>query len=235
MNIISITTDFNDQFAISQLHAVIDANSYPKRLIENHHVTPYSIVEGSYAIWQLTKFLSKGTINVGVIDPGVGSERDGIIIQTNNFWFVGPNNGLFWESVKKDGFKKAWKINEKYFGKVATTFHGRDVFIKVALLLSKNISPQKFLCDRIGLERIVKLNFVESQIVHIDFYGNIKVWGENSFNLPVVNTFTDIPVGQLGILKGSSDTLEIFINQGSAKKFFKVEVGDIFSKKLKKL
>lgn len=230
MKTIAITTDFNDQFATSQLHAVLDSMNFRGRLIENHNVSPYSIVEGSYAIWQLIKVSKKNTVHLGVIDPGVGSERDGIIVKTRNFWFVGPNNGLFWESIKKDGFIKAWKVNEKYFGTIARTFHGRDVFIKSAVLISKDISPEKFRCQEIKLQRLVKLEFKDSQVVHIDHYGNLKVWGDNTLGLPVVDTFSNLAIGKAGILKGSSDLLEIFVNQSSAKDYFKVKLGQVIKK-----
>ena len=71
------------------------------------------------------------------------------MIKTNNFWFVGPDNGLFWEAASQDGILQSWKIDESYFGSVSTTFHGRDVFVKIALLLSENKYPEDFGCRSI--------------------------------------------------------------------------------------
>lgn len=230
MKTISITTDFNDQFATSQLHAVLDSMNFNGKLIENHDISPYSVTEGSYGIWQLTKFCKKGTVHLGVIDPGVGSDRDGIIVKTKNFWFVGPNNGLFWKSIEKDGFVRAWKINEKYFGNFAKTFHGRDIFIKSAVFISKGVLPENFRCREIKKEKLVRLEFKSSQILHIDHYGNLKIWGDNTFGLPTVDTFSNIPIGKPGILKGSSDLFEVFVNQSSAKDYFRVKLGDIIRK-----
>lgn len=228
--IITITTDLKDEFATSQIHAVLARRNFNGKVIENHDVKPYSIVEGAYGIWQLIKNLPIDSINVGIVDPGVGSRRFGIIIKTKKFWFVGPNNGLFWPASTLDQIQKVWRIDESYFGKVSNTFHGRDVFIKVAVLLSKNLSPEKFGCNQITKKVLTKLEFKNGQIVHIDDYGTLKVWGNNTFELPVVNTFSDISIGKAGILKGSSDLLEVFVNQSSAKDYFKVKLGQVIKK-----
>lgn len=228
--IITITTDFKDQFATSQLHAVLTNSDFSGKVIENHDVKPYSIIEGAYGIWQLTKNLPTGTVNVGIIDPGVGSNRLGIIIKTKNYWFVGPNNGILWPASVRNQIQKVWKIEESYFGKVSHTFHGRDVFIKSAILLSSGLSLERFDCQQITKAILTKLEFKNGQVVHVDDYGTLKVWGNKTFGLPIVDTFSDIPVGKTGILKGSSDLLEVFVNQSSAKDYFRVKLGQVLKK-----
>lgn len=225
--IITITTDLKDQFATSQLHAILASLNFSGKVIENHDVKPYSIVEGAYGIWQLIKNLPADTINVGIVDPGVGSKRFGIIIKTKNFWFVGPNNGLFWPVSVCDQIQKVWRIDESYFDKVSNTFHGRDVFIKSAILLSRGISPKKFDCQQITKHAITKLEFKNGQVVHIDDYGDLKVWGKPRIKLPTVKTFSNIKIGKPGILHGSSGLMEVFVNQASAKDYFGVKLGDI--------
>jgi S-adenosylmethionine hydrolase len=224
-NIVTITTDFGDQFATSQLKAVIYSLGFSGQLIENHDVTPFSIIEGSYGIWQLSKFCPKNTIHVGIVDPGVGSDRNGIIIKTQNFWFVGPDNGLFWEAANRNNILNIWRIDEKFFDQVSNTFHGRDVFVKVAVLLSQDKYPDEIGCKQI--KQIQKLDFSEGQILHIDSYGNVKFYGQNTFELPLVNTFSDVLPNQPLILNGSSDLLELAINLGSAKDYFGLQLGQI--------
>ena len=222
---ITITTDLGDNFAISQLKAVIFTLGFTGQIIENHDVSSFSIVEGAYGIWQLAKYCPQNTIHVGIVDPGVGSKRNGIVIKTNNFWFVGPDNGLFWEAASQDGILQSWKIDESYFGSVSTTFHGRDVFVKIAVQLSKNKYPEDFGCRLI--KNIKKLEFKNGQVLHIDNYGNAKIFGNKTFGLPVVKTFSDVNPGQPLILNGSSDLLELAVNLKSAKDYFGLELGQV--------
>lgn len=227
--IITITTDFKDQFASSQLQAVVWGLGFEGKLIENHDVADYEIVEGAYGIWQLAKSCPAGTVHLGVVDPGVGSARAGIIIQTKKFWFVGPDNGLLWPAAQAhlEG-GRIWRIDESYFGEISNTFHGRDVFIKAAVWLTQGKQPEEFGCKEIT--DIVKLEFQEGQIVHIDAYGNVRVWGNKTFGLPVVKTFSDVPRGQPLVLRGSSDLFELAVNLGNAKEDFGLKLGQVIER-----
>ena len=221
---ITITTDFKDQFATSQLKVVIYSLGFNGQLIENHDVEPFSILEGAYGIWQLAKHCPPGTIHVGIVDPGVGSDRAGIIIKTKDFWFVGPDNGLLWQAASP-GLETIWQINESCFDQVSNTFHGRDVFVKVAVLLSKNYLPDDFGCKQV--KQIQELDFKQGQILHIDNYGNAKVFGQNTFGLPLVKTFSDVGNGKPLILNGSSDLLELAVNLGNARDKYGLKLGQI--------
>lgn len=223
--IITITTDFGDQFAASQLKAVVCSLGFTGQIIENHDVSSFSITEGAYGIWQLSKYCPQNTIHVGIVDPGVGSERNGIVIKTKNFWFIGPDNGLLWKAAHQNKILQSWKIDENNFGSVSTTFHGRDVFVKVAVLLSGNKRPEDFGCRPI--RNIKKLEFKNGQVLHIDDYGNAKIFGNNTFGLPIVKTFSDVQPGQPLILNGSSDLLELAINLGSAKDYYGIKLGQV--------
>lgn len=218
--IITLTTDLGDGFATSQLRAVVAGLGFDGKLIENHDAEPFSIVEGAYGIWQLAKFCPPGTIHVGIVDPGVGSERAGIAIKTKNFWFVGPDNGLLYPAASADEIEKIWKIKDE--NSVSNTFHGRDVFIKQAVYLCQGQGPKGQ-----EVQSIKKLSFEEGQILHIDHYGNAKVWGKKTFGLPVVKTFSDVAPGEPLVLNGSSDLLELAVNLGSAKERFGLKLGQV--------
>lgn len=228
--VITITTDFGDSFATSQLRAVLATLGFNGTVIENHDVKSYSIIEGAYGIWQTAKYCPKGTIHVGVIDLGVGSPRLGIIIKTNNFWFVAPDNGLLYPAAKKDGIKEIWKIDNSAFKNCSSTFEGRDIFIKVAAFLASGKKPEDFGSTEIDSKDLAKLEFQNGQVVHIDKYGNIKIWGNKTFGLPLVKTFSDVKVGQPLILRGSSDVLEICLNQKSAEEHFGVKLEQVLEK-----
>jgi S-adenosyl-L-methionine hydrolase (adenosine-forming) len=241
--LITVTTDFGDNFAASQLKAVVFALGFEGNYIENHDVSHFSIIEGAFQIMTLTRFCQKDTVHVGVVDPGVGSSRTGIIIRSKNSWFVGPNNGLLNLASEKDGILEAWKINEKHVGEyISNTFHGRDVFIKVAVYLSQGQTPEEFKSTKINLSDLIKSQIAEGQVAHVDHYGNLKVYFQKELpigkklvikikreeiEIPIVKTFSDVSTHQPLALLGSSGTLEIAINLGNFAKTYSVQVEDV--------
>ncbi|MEK7111498.1 MAG: SAM hydroxide adenosyltransferase [Patescibacteria group bacterium] len=91
--------------------------------------------------------------------------------------------------------------------------------------MSKNKYPEDFGCRLI--KNIKKLEFKNGQVLHIDNYGNAKIFGNKTFGLPVVKTFSDVNPGQPLILNGSSDLLELAVNLKSAKDYFGLKLGQV--------
>lgn len=243
--LIAITTDFGDNFSSAQLRAVLASLGFTGEIIENHAVSPFSILEGAFQILILSKFTPSKTIHLGVVDPGVGSSRKGIIIKTKNYYFVGPDNGLLYPAAANDGIISAYQIEEsKINGEISNTFHGRDIFIKIAAYLARGKTPENLEAIKISPQDIEKVKFKKGQVLHIDHYGNVKVhWDETvvpgqilritnenkNLNVPVVKTFSDVARHKPLALLGSSQTLELAINWGSAGRWLKRKVGDIIS------
>ncbi len=72
-----------------------------------------------------------GTVFVGVVDPGVGSERMPVALEADGRWFVGPHNGLF-ELVARRAETCAWHRIDWRPQRLSASFHGRDLFAPVA-------------------------------------------------------------------------------------------------------
>lgn len=240
---ITITTDFGDQFAAAQLKAVVAKLGFFDNLIENHSVTPYSIAEGAFQIATLSQFTPKNTVHVGVVDPGVGSNRRGIIIQTKKSWFVGPDNGLLHRAAKNEVIENVWEIKKRIVNPHAsTTFHGRDIFIKIAVLITQKKHPFSFGAIKTPSSSLISIKFESGQVIHVDHYGNIKIFylqailhkrqliiktKKKTITIPFVKTFSDVDVGKPLAYLGSSNTLELAINQKNAAKRYNIQVGDM--------
>lgn len=241
--LITVTTDFGDQFSAAQLKAIIATLGFKGEIIENHSVSPYHISEGAFEIALIAKFSPVGTIHLGVVDPGVGSQRRGIIVKTKNFWFVGPDNGLLYPAIENDILENAWQIQEnKISKKVSHTFHGRDVFIKAAVYVAQGKNPIDFGSFQIDPASLEKISFKTGQVLHIDFFGNIKVYWPNEIQigrkliiknrksqleLPIVKTFCDVPAGKPLAIIGSSYTLELAVNLANASQLLNINSTDI--------
>ena len=173
--LVTITTDFGDDFALAQLKAVLlTQNPQVEFITISNQTNKFSILEGAFIVANACNLFPQGTIHLGIIDPGVGSNRQGVVIQTDDYFFVGPNNGLFAPAIKDKKFE-LFKINEQLVNKNhSSTFHGRDIFAKVAGLLSKGSYPLDF-CTPLKTSAFVWLKFKHNQLLHIDPYGNLKI------------------------------------------------------------
>ena len=104
--IIALLTDFGKrgQHYVASIKAIIlRINPYVRFVDISHQISPYSIVEASYVLKSTYKLFPKGTIFIIVVDPGVGSSREILAIKTkSNYFFVGPNNGIFSSAISLD-------------------------------------------------------------------------------------------------------------------------------------
>ena len=241
--IVSFTTDFGDDFALAQMKAsVLMVNPLAKVVTISNNVTKFSILEGAFVLSHSYHLFPKGTIHIGVVDPGVGTKREGIVIKAKDYTFVGPNNGLFYQSVAKSNVK-VYRINENLVNpEHSNTFHGRDIFARLAGFLSKGANINSFV-KPIGKDKLITMDFKPNQVLHIDHYGNIKINRQcDDLNIgdklrvridgkdlivPFFKTFGDIPVNHFLAYKGSHEILEIAKNLGSANADLKLQVGDI--------
>ena len=130
--IITLTTDFGykDPFTSEMKGVILSINPYASIVDITHDIEPFNIIEAAFVIVSAHRYFPSGTIHVVVIDPGVGSERRPIILETNGHLFVGPDNGVFSGIVQEAQSAECVEIsNDKYvLQKESPTFQGRDVF-----------------------------------------------------------------------------------------------------------
>lgn len=241
--VISLISDFGDKFAETQIELVIHGiNPEIKFVVGERWITPFSIIEGAFILSKLYPFTPTGSVHIAVVDPGVGSDRKGLIIKTKNYWFIGPDNGLLYQAAAQDGIEAAYTVDESKVGSLSNTFHGRDIFAKVAAYISAG-RPLKEFAKKYPVKKIIQLHFQKNQVVNIDPYGNIKLGnGPNGYKpgdtltikhkrktitAPFVKTFADVKPGEFLIYHGSHQTLEIAVNLEPAAKELGVKVGDI--------
>lgn len=252
MSFITLITDFGlEDNYVGVMKGVIYSINPNVRIIDiTHQIAPYDILGAGFILKSSFKYFPKGTVQVVVVDPGVGSEREIILIQTKEYYFLAPNNGIL--SVVLDKFEWVRSIevtNKAYFlENISTTFHGRDIFAPVAAYLSlgkkieefgspinkiKNLSHQ--FKPKFHIDKIV------GEIIYIDRFGNLitnivreKFPFDNSNVLIEVNgyqikgisqTYSQIKPEKLLAIWGSSEHLEIASNLGNAQQLLKIEKG----------
>ncbi len=187
-----------------------------------------------------------------MVDPGVGSTRRPILFVTQDYFFVGPDNGLFGLVAQRERVKQVVVLTRKeyFLPKVSMTFHGRDIFAPVAAHLSLGVKPDAFghktksLKDR-GIPRpIIENGKLSGEVFHVDAFGNLvsNIDEEKLLEFVKDQPFV-IRVGRKAIrelkqgywegkkgepiaLIGSGGFLEISVREGSARKMLKVKTGD---------
>src|SRR3990170_7220355 len=109
---ITLTTDFGlkDPYA-AEMKAVI-LGICPNAVIVDitHEIAKFNIRMGAYVLASAVPYFPKGTIHVAVVDPGVGTQRRPIMIQTKQGFFVGPDNGLLILAAENQGIKRIYAI-----------------------------------------------------------------------------------------------------------------------------
>ena len=135
-------TDFgtaNDAVAICR--AVISGIAPDARLTDiTHQVTPFQIEEASRFLAGVTPYYPEGTIFLVVVDPGVGTSRKAIVVQSKKGqYFVLPDNGVITPVIDRDGLQSAREITNQNWmigDAISSTFHGRDIFSPAAAHLA---------------------------------------------------------------------------------------------------
>jgi S-adenosylmethionine hydrolase len=256
MAIITLTTDFGlkDGF-VGVMKGVIWEIVPDVHIVDlSHEISPQNVLEGAYIMGRSAPYFPKGTIHVGVIDPGVGTDRRPIAAKLGSQYFVGPDNGLFsFMLARAENNGEEVVIidtdNPKYWlSEISNVFHGRDIFSPVGAHLAKGVPLEK-LGTRI--DNPVRLKLLEpekkgdgwvGQIMHIDHFGNIATNFKHKHldNMgPVVvqlcgveiqglvRTFGERPPGDLIALFGSTGNLVISVVNGNAASRLKAEPGDL--------
>lgn len=193
MQLITLTTDFGvrDWFVGTMKGVVLGINPRAAVVDITHEISPGDVRAGAFSLMAACRYFPKGTIHVAVVDPGVGSQRRAIAVQTTDYLFVGPDNGLLSWALLNQEIKAIRQLeNSKYLLKtISRTFHGRDIFAPAAAHLSRGLPLKQFgrkLTDFVRLtwpepkksaraasargdSRLIE---IQGEIVHIDRFGN---------------------------------------------------------------
>jgi hypothetical protein len=204
-----------------------------------HSIPSFNLIEAA-RVFEAVYYLPLG-VHVCVVDPGVGTERKGLIIETcRGDFLVGPDNGILLPASKLlGGIKKVHEIsNEKFFLKpVSFIFHGRDIFAPVAGHLSNGIKINEF-GKKLSVKELVKAPFEEAReekgqikatVIHVNSFGSIQL----NIKHEEMKKFARIGEKIVVELKGKKLRIPFVKTFGSVKKgkplillddFFRVEI-----------
>ncbi len=249
---ITLTSDFGllDPYVAEMKGVILSINPKATLVDVTHGVNKFDIRMGAFMLASAAPYFSVGAVHVVVVDPGVGTERRGVIVQTNCAFFVGPDNGVLFLAAKPQGIQHIYQLaNAKFvLPNISNTFHGRDVFAPAAAHLDLGVKPSAFgpeITDPVtpDFSIVTQRNGVLlGEVLHVDGFGNIitnisqndirqtktvtiKLQNQ-TLKLAFANTYAQAKPKDPLALVGSHGFLEIALNQGSAAKLFHAEAGD---------
>ncbi len=250
--IITLTTDFgaSDHFTGTMKGVILGIHPSAQIVDITHQVQPFEVSDGAFTIAQASPYFPKKTIHVVVVDPGVGSARRPLLVETAGQYFIAPDNGVLSMIFARGKALVRELTNPRYFLQpVSRTFHGRDVFAPVAAYLASGILPSRFgpkIQDhlRLTFEKPIRTSHKtwSGAILKVDRFGNLitnlhvhefagvstrpfelKVGTEVIKRLAL--TFSECAPGELFVIVGSSGYLEVATNQASAVNLLGCGVG----------
>jgi S-adenosylmethionine hydrolase len=186
---LTFLTDFGlqDEF-VGTCHGVIKSIAPDVEIIDiTHGIDPQRILQGALVLANAVPYMPPA-VNLAVIDPGVGSERRPLALESGDGrLFVGPDNGLLVPAAERQGgIVRAVTIENRDFAleSVSRTFHGRDLFAPAAahLALGVDLGELGPAVDPTGLVRISLPEprigpdgLIEAVVVDTDRFGNIQL------------------------------------------------------------
>jgi len=256
--IITLTTDFGHRdHYVSSVKAAILAISTRIVIVDvTHDIPAFDVQAAAWAVRVAFPDFPRRTVHVAIVDPGVGTPRRPILVETENHFFIGPDNGIFTYVYEAEPPVRVYTLTSSHYvrSSISATFHGRDLFGPAAAHLARGADPAHFgeeIEDPVRLDHARPESLpdgsVRASVVHIDRFGALVLnvtrqslaslrGGIAPDSLRVVaagrridrlcRTYGEAAPGEDFLLFNSSDLLEVSQNQGRASDGLGLRVGD---------
>ncbi len=248
--IITLLTDFGtaDHY-VAAMKGVILSIAPQARLVDvSHEVESQNVLSGAYLLANSVPWFPAGTIHLAVVDPGVGSDRRIIAGRWGDQIVIAPDNGLVSLVQQDTPAAEIFELTDRqyFLPEVSDTFHGRDILAPVAAHLARGIALSALGApiDHPLIIHVpqpeVRENRLVGQVMHVDRFGNLvtnitadqfREFAPKTVHIKdrvissLVGTYSDVPIGRPLAAVGSSNMLEISVNQGNARIELAVGIG----------
>jgi S-adenosylmethionine hydrolase len=246
--LVTLTTDFGTASPyVAAMKGVLLAVNPAVRLVDlSHDIPPQNVRHAAFFLASALPYFPADTLHVVVVDPGVGSERVILYVETAGQRLLVPDNGC-WTLLEEP--RRVLRVAEPRFWRstVSSTFHGRDIFAPVAAHLARGVNPEQLgpaVSEWVRLEMrppVPGMNSLTGEIVFIDHFGNlitnipaarlqtpnVLTVGRHTFRRRFrwVRTYAEAEPGTLVALASSTDLLEVAVVQGNAAHRLQATIG----------
>jgi S-adenosylmethionine hydrolase len=239
--IITLLSDFGTADGyVGEMKGVI-FSAVPDAIVVDisHALAPQDVDAARLTLARVWRRFPRGTIHLVVVDPGVGSNRVALAVESDGRLLVGPDNGVLSPALLNPGVRT---VTLAIPPDAAPTFHGRDVFAPAAAALARGRSIDSLgapyggaIVRRTPEPRRIESGHIAGEVIMIDRFGNavtnlvgrrdmiVEVGGRE---VPMVRTYSDVAPGAALALVGSNGLIEIAVREGSAATELTLARGD---------
>lgn len=253
MRTITLITDFGLQDGhVGAMKGVIRGLAPQVELVDiSHHIRAQDIRHAGFVLKTAYPYWPADTIHVIVVDPGVGTGRRAVAVQTEAGFFVAPDNGvLSYVLAQQEVLAAVALTNASYWHHpVSASFHGRDIFGPAAahlaagtpfLELGEQVSPASLATFTIPSPHRHLDGHMTIHVQHVDRFGNCttdlpgewlraapqwRIEARGTTIQGVAYTFGDVSEGAPVALVDSTDYLAIAVRNGNAARVLGLDVG----------
>jgi len=251
---ITLTSDFGlkDPYVAEMKGVILTINPNATLIDITHEIDKFDLRAAAFTLASATPYFPPNTVHLAIVDPGVGTERRAIIVETTKGFFIGPDNGILIPAAQNQEIKSIRQITNPKFSlsKASATFHGRDIFAPAAAYLDKGVHPVEFgpkVNDPVTpdfAKAKLRREYFHGEVLHIDGFGDIvtnipgrvthfdedkpvqvEFEGE-SIKIKFVHAYAESKGSEPVFLLGSHGFLEIAINKGNAAERLHLRTGD---------
>lgn len=252
--IITLLTDFGiqDGYVGAMKGVILGINPEAHIVDISHHVERHDLFQAALVLRNTCRYFPRGSVHMVVVDPGVGGSRKPLVLETEDFFLVGPDNGVLSPVLEEFPPIKMVAIESPQYilSHVSDTFHGRDVFAPAAAHCSLGVPIEKFGPQMEAYRRMemphpgVLADGLQGQVIAVDRFGNLVTnisrrdldehVGSSPLNIQLGGTiisqisrsYQEVPQGSPLAIMGSWDLLEIAVNGGDARSVLGAGRGD---------
>lgn len=254
--VIVLMTDFGLQDPyVGIMKGVISTIAPHTTLIDlTHGITAQNVLHGAIVLATSYRWFPGGSIFISVVDPGVGTTRRALLLETSSGFFIAPDNGLLAPIIKEADIRSCHAITNPDFmlPNLSTTFHGRDLFAPAAAHIAAGVPPAEagpeispVTCAKLDVPVYCKNRNNEEwygEILYADIYGNLVTSIPNSLpcegtgswllgtarsgGIELRQTYGDVEPGEPVAYRGSAGYLELAVRNGNAATAFQAVRGD---------
>jgi S-adenosylmethionine hydrolase len=202
-----------------------------------HRVPDFDPRAGAHLLAALQTRFDPGSVFLAVVDPGVGGDRQAVVLEADGKFYVGPDNGLLAVVAARAQTSRNWRINWRP-EELSVSFHGRDLFAPIAARIAAGEWPAAALAECGSLDHAMSADDL-AEVIYIDHYGN-ALTGMRAGNvpqdtplavgavrIPPARVFAEVSTGQAFWYENSVGLVEIAVNRGNAASVLGLAVGSL--------
>ncbi len=244
--VITLTTDFGHQGPFVGVMKGRILGRFPQaQLVDlTHEILVHWPAEAGFWLSRSFDYFPPGTVHVAVVDPGVGTSRDILVVSAAGHLFTAPDNGLLAPIVARHPETEIVRLRAEGLALLkiqhaSATFHGRDIFAPIAAELASGRcrlyelgepAQAHSLVPAWVEEPLAEPGAVTGLVISIDHFGNLITTIEapllerlrlplvhaGHHTMPLLRTYGEARPGQYLALVNSFGVVEIARAEQSA-------------------